>query len=258
MRFPRVRGRSSTRIKSRMSEMSASPPPGCHSPIRSTRLPSTPPLPATIESFSSRTKTGRSWSGASQPIGCWWRLIRSANSTTQIRPGVRRIGCVGSEYLPNVDGLRWFLDAIWPRIADPAVELGIYGGVAGRLDAAALPPNARCHGTSPISIPAYRTFDIAINPVRVGGGLKIKTVEALGAGLPLVTTPEGARGLRDAAGVAFLLARDADEFAAHLAQLIASRELRQQLAAGARRLAAERFGAEVCFEPLLRAIERNP
>jgi glycosyltransferase involved in cell wall biosynthesis len=60
------------------------------------------------------------------------------------------------------------------------------------------------------------------------------------------------------AGTAFLLARDADAFAAHLSQLIASHELRAQLAAGARRLAAERFSPDACYGALLNAIERGP
>jgi glycosyltransferase involved in cell wall biosynthesis len=175
---------------------------------------------------------------------------------TEIRAHVRRVGFVGSDYLPNVDGLGWFLGAVWPRIGD-AVELDIYGAVATRLDPARVPSNARCLGHVDDLDAAYRTLDVAINPVRVGGGLKIKTVEALGAGLPLVTTPEGARGLLDAAGDAYLLAHDADEFAAHLAQLLASRDLRSRLASGARRLAAERFSPEACFGPLLRAIERT-
>lgn len=176
---------------------------------------------------------------------------------TEVRAKARHIGFVGSEYPPNVDGLRWFLDAVWPRIGDHAVELGIYGPVGRRIDPASLPSNARCHGEVADIDSAYLTFDIAINPVRVGAGLKIKTIEALGAGLPLVTTPEGARGLRDAAGEAFLLGRNEVEFAAHLSQLLASFAARERLAKGARRLAAERFSPEVCFGPLLRAIEET-
>jgi len=176
---------------------------------------------------------------------------------TEIRASARRIGFVGSEYPPNVDGLRWFLDVIWPRI-DSTAELAIFGNVCRRIDRAALPANVRCHGRVDDLDSAYRTLDIVINPVRVGAGLKIKTVEALGAGLPVVTTAEGARGLEDAAGTAFALAHDADEFAMHLSQLLASQNRRTHLAAGARQLVAERFGAETCFGPLLRAIEESP
>ena len=176
---------------------------------------------------------------------------------TDIRPRPRAIGFVGSEYPANVDGLRWFLDAVWPRI-DSSIELGIFGNVCRRIDRAILPANARCHGRVDDLDSAYRTLDIAINPVQVGAGLKIKSVEALGAGLPLVTTEEGARGFEDAAGTAFALAHDADEFAMHLSQLLASQNRRTHLAAGARQLVAERFSAEACFGPLLRAIEETP
>jgi glycosyltransferase involved in cell wall biosynthesis len=175
--------------------------------------------------------------------------------TTKVRAEARSIGFVGSEYLPNLDGLRWFLDAVWPRIGDTA-ELHIYGGAARCIDAQALPSNVHLDGRVADIDAAYRTFDIAINPVRVGAGLKIKTVEALGAGLPLVTTSEGARGLRDGAGEAFLIADDAEGFAAHLLRLLASRTLREELARGALHLVTQRLNPEACFGPLLRAIER--
>ncbi len=176
----------------------------------------------------------------------------------EVREHAHRIGFVGSEYRPNVEGLRWFLTAVWPRLGGADAVLDIYGGVGRRIDPALLPANARCHGTVADIDAAYRSLDIAINPVQVGAGLKIKTVEALGAGLPLVTTPEGARGILDAAGTAFLLAHDAGAFAAHLTQLLTSRARREQLARGARNLAAARFSPETCFGPLLRAIGENP
>ena len=177
---------------------------------------------------------------------------------TEVRTRASSVGFVGSEYAPNVQGLNWFLNTVWPRISDAHASLEIYGGVAHRMVAATLPANARCHGKVANIDAAYRAMDVAINPVQVGAGLKIKTVEALGAGLPLVTTPEGARGIRDAAGEAFLMANDEYEFAAHLSRLLASYDLRRQLAVAARRLAAERFSPEICFGPLLRAIEEQP
>jgi ribosome biogenesis protein Tsr3 len=53
-----------------------------------------------------------------------------------------------------------------------------------------------------------------INPVRFGAGLKIKTVEALANGLPLVTSEEGARGLASLDREAILIARNVDQFKA--------------------------------------------
>ncbi len=100
----------------------------------------------------------------------------------------------------------------------------------------------------------YRDTDIAINPVRFGAGLKIKTVEALASGLPLVTTAEGARGLGQFAGEAFLVADEPAEFGSHLGALLASVEQRSALADAAWRVAREHFTPKACFDPLLQRI----
>jgi glycosyltransferase involved in cell wall biosynthesis len=59
---------------------------------------------------------------------------------------------------------------------------------------------------------AYEAADIVINPVQFGTGLKIKSIEAMGQGKPLVTTSIGAEGMEDGAGLAFLVANDVSEF----------------------------------------------
>jgi len=174
---------------------------------------------------------------------------------TEIRDEARHIGFVGSSYPPNVQGLRWFLDTVWSRPDFAKAVFDVYGDVGRSMNPATLPSNVRCHGVVADLDAAYRTLDIAINPVHVGAGLKIKTVEAIGAGLPLVTTPEGARGVQDLAGEAFLLAPDAPTFAAHLTDLLSSRGRRHELSTAARAAAVARFSPEACFGPLLRAIE---
>jgi glycosyltransferase involved in cell wall biosynthesis len=62
---------------------------------------------------------------------------------------------------------------------------------------------------------------VAVAPVRHGAGLKIKSVEAMARGLPVVTTPLGAEGLDDGA----LVGEDAETFAAHVSALLSDDEL---------------------------------
>jgi glycosyltransferase involved in cell wall biosynthesis len=80
---------------------------------------------------------------------------------------------------------------------------------------------------------AYGVGDVAINPVQYGTGLNIKTIEALGYGMPLVCTPAGARGLEYAAGRAYLLATDDEEFIDSVVGLLSHLELARQLSAAA-------------------------
>ena len=113
------------------------------------------------------------------------------------------------------------------------------------------------HGIVPRLSDIYAQIDIAINPVYWGAGLKIKTVEAMANGLPLVTTAEGARGLRPLAGKAFLVAADRESFVAGLNELIADFNLRQNLAREGADFVAKFLKPESCFRDLLAAIH-NP
>jgi len=65
-----------------------------------------------------------------------------------------------------------------------------------------------------------------INPIRFGAGLKIKNVEALAHGLPLVTTTHGSRGIEAGVNNAFLYGDEAGEFIQAMASNIESVKLR--------------------------------
>jgi glycosyltransferase involved in cell wall biosynthesis len=109
-----------------------------------------------------------------------------------------RLGFLGGRDESNRHALDWFVDRIWPNIRSrfgEKVELHVAGQI--------------CHAWQPrgdgIGIVIvgpidsiehfWPSIDIAINPVRFGSGLKIKNVEALAYGCPLITTSIGAEGL---------------------------------------------------------------
>lgn len=167
-----------------------------------------------------------------------------------VRPGSRVIGYGASQFIANRHGFRWFLDAVWPQLAAARISLEVAGHVASMLPQ---PPPAgiRVRGFVPRIDDLWAGMDIAINPVRWGSGLKIKTVEALAAGLPLVTTREGARGFEDMAGHAFLMADEPDDFAAACRHLLDDDASRAALAARAHGFARSRFTPDACFGGLV-------
>ena len=127
------------------------------------------------------------------------------------RPPVREpvILFVGSfAHLPNRDGLLWFIGKVFPLILArlPAARLTIAGSNPP-LDVQALASDA-------ISVQAnvsdarlsqlYRSARVAAVPLRYGAGVKLKVVEAMHAGVPLVTTSIGAQGLPEIADVAVI------------------------------------------------------
>ncbi len=167
-----------------------------------------------------------------------------------VRPGSRVVGYAASQWIANRHGLQWFLGRVWPQLVAQQVEFDVAGHIAALLPRP-LSAGIRVRGLVPRIEDLWSGMDLAINPVPWGSGLKIKTVEALAAGLPLVTTREGARGLEEAAGDAFLLADDAASFADACLSLLGDDALRGRIAAQAHRLARSRFTPEACYGGLV-------
>jgi glycosyltransferase involved in cell wall biosynthesis len=122
---------------------------------------------------------------------------------------------VGSENEINVDGLCRFLAEDWPALKSffPGSRLSIAGGVGKHLPSAVMcPDDITVLGFVENLADAYRVADIVVNPVRSGTGLNIKSIEALGYGKPLLTTPSGCRGIESGIGSAFFCAESPTAF----------------------------------------------
>lgn len=72
-----------------------------------------------------------------------------------------------------------------------------------------------------------------VNPMLYGTGLNIKSIEALGFGVPLLSTPVECRGLEAGANTAYWLAQSDREFAEKALELLGDAEARQKLSAAA-------------------------
>lgn len=150
-------------------------------------------------------------------------------------PGMLYVGS-GNEI--NVHAANYFIGDILPEIRKhvPSAILTVAGGVCDRLTDA---PGVRLLGQVEDLAPLYRAATVVVNPILFGTGLKIKTVEALGFGRPLVTTSAGAEGLDGLAGKSFLVADAPSAFSDAVVSLLSDREARQALAARAHDCAAD-------------------
>lgn len=144
---------------------------------------------------------------------------------------------VGTNNASNVQALLHFVAQVLPALcaAEPALSLHVAGKVCLALDAMAPAPELAghivSHGVVDDLGALYAKTAVVINPVRFGTGLKIKNVEALSQGCPLVTTPIGAEGMEEGAGNAFLLAADDAEFAAAILELLRNRARAEHISA---------------------------
>ena len=168
---------------------------------------------------------------------------------------VKNIVFVASAYLPNRDSINWFIANCWPQIiASYKVNLIIYGSVGASIDLNGQ-RNIVCKGFVSDINQVYSDADIVINPVRFGAGLKIKNIEALAWGLPLITTMHGARGLERAIDDCFLVAEKDDDFVRKIGLLIKDTRLRKSLSDNAIAYVSGNFSPESCFEPLIKIID---
>ena len=195
----------------------------------------------------------RSWIGAERCL----LVPHSIPCTPQpMRRLPKSVGLVASRWHASVTGLRWFLDHAWPLVEQKAVTLDVFGFVAQDFSEAVI-PRVKLDGFRPHRDRCYERIDIAISPVLYGAGLKIKTVEALAYGKPLVTTREGASGLEHLEDKAFLIADDAEAFAAALNTWIVDEDKRAALRESAVQYVSQHLNEESCFGGLLAFIDEH-
>ncbi len=144
----------------------------------------------------------------------------------------------------NADAVTWLLDEVWPRVrqAVPDVRLRVVGGGAGaalgrRLTAE---PGVEATGFVDDLAAEYRGAWLCVVPVRDGAGVKFKTVEAVVAGVPVVTTAVGAEGVAGPDRFAGFT-EDAGEFAAACARVLLAPDAADAEAASTADWARERF-----------------
>jgi len=139
------------------------------------------------------------------------------------------IGYIGSQNKDNVTALQWFFEYVYPLLlkTNRKITFTLAGNVCKHLDN--LPSTVKCIPYIDSLEKIYANADIMINPAQKGTGLKIKTVEALGYGKPLLTTSIGADGFLNQKGIAFELADSAQEFAEKLISLANNPQRRREL-----------------------------
>lgn len=165
---------------------------------------------------------------------------------------------VGSlEYPPNIDAATWFVREILPRIQvrQPAARFVICGvrpkEAALRLHNGA---DVVVAGSVPDLEPYYRRAALVAVPMRLGGGTRIKVLEALAHGKALVTTSIGAEGLSLGSGEALEIADGPDAFADACVRLLGDAAARRRLAENGRARVLERYEWDAVLARSLEAV----
>jgi sugar transferase (PEP-CTERM/EpsH1 system associated) len=142
------------------------------------------------------------------------------------------------DYFPNIDGVCYFAEKILPLIRQkvPGVEFRIVGSnPVRRVQELAKIPNTLVTGHVPDVRSHLQDAAMAIAPLRIARGTQNKILESMAMGIPVVATPEAAKGIQAVAGRDLLVGETPEIFAGHAIDLLQSASLRQSLSEAARK-----------------------
>jgi len=172
-------------------------------------------------------------------------------------PGHEILFVAGFGHPPNEDAACWFVENVLPTVrawvGDATLSI-VGSNPSERVQALAGDAVCVLANVSDAALnERYRSARIAVVPLRCGAGVKLKVVEALRDGVPLVTTPVGAQGLPGVADVASVCS-DAASFAAAVLALLLDDALWQQRSRAQIAYARLHFSEAVFRQSLMRAV----
>ena len=158
---------------------------------------------------------------------------------------------VGSSTAPNVIGLQWFLEEVWPEINRRMrnCRLVVAGSIASSFPKAVA--GVQFLGVVADLEPLYEQAGVVISPLTIGSGLKIKLIEALGHGKAIVATSASTEGCEDEVVQATLQRDTAQGFADAVVELLDNDALRRAKSAQALDVARRLYSLEASYEELL-------
>jgi glycosyltransferase involved in cell wall biosynthesis len=169
--------------------------------------------------------------------------------------------CGSMDWLPNQDGITWYLEEVWQHVAKRAPDARMT--VVGRAppqrlvaEAARRGLNWRFTGFVDDVRPFVRGAAVSVVPLRVGGGTRLKVYEAMAIGTPLASTAVGVEGLPLTPGAHYLLADDAKALGNAVSELLTNPPVRDSISRAAREYVETRFSYRVAAKRFEEACEQ--
>jgi len=167
------------------------------------------------------------------------------------KPSLCHIGSMN--WSPNMEGIEWFLDDVWPLIheAHPELQFTLAGhGTPDKL-LQRQDPNVRFVGAVPNANEFMLDHDMMIVPLLSGSGVRVKIVEAMALGRVVITTSVGAEGLAVENGKHLFIADTPEEFLSIIDKCIQTPDLCSIISENARDFISMHHNNELITQKLL-------
>jgi glycosyltransferase involved in cell wall biosynthesis len=179
---------------------------------------------------------------------------------THLREPSRVVFLGSFEWRPNLDAVRQMLERIFPEVlaAEPSARLDLVGRnppewLVRRVEGL---PHVELHANVPDIRPYLARAGMMAVPLRVGGGSRLKILEALASGLPVVSTRVGAEGLHLTPGRDLVVVEGTEDMADALVKCVREPGPTAEMAARGRRLVLDRYDWDTLAEQLDRSWHR--
>lgn len=162
---------------------------------------------------------------------------------------------IGTMYWPpNIDGILWFIRDIYSRIRSqrPGVTFDVIGARPPQEIVETGKNGSGINVTGYVDDPApyLQKAGAMVVPLRSGGGMRVKILNALSQGLPIVTTALGCEGIAVEPGKHVLIADTPEEFARATLRLLEDKALATELGRNGRRLIQSTYDYRAACRPL--------
>lgn len=167
--------------------------------------------------------------------------------------------CGSMDYGPNREGIVWFLEKCWPMILERNNQIIL--NVIGNGDPGELKKifestrNIAFHGKVPLTRPWYERSSLVIVPLLSGSGTRLKVVEAMGMGVPVVSTAKGAEGIEYTDEKNILIADKPEDFSNAVVNLINDPHWNSQMGQNGFQLAKENYDWDIIGKKLNKWME---
>jgi glycosyltransferase involved in cell wall biosynthesis len=163
------------------------------------------------------------------------------------------------DFRPNIDAAVWFCEEILPRVQReiPLAHIAIVGKNPSARVIALKTRGVEITGYVPDTRPYIADAAVYVVPLRMGGGTRLKVLEAMAMGKAIVSTHLGAEGLKVVPDRDLVLADTPEDFARAVVALLRDKNRRRELGANARRVAEDKYAWEKIVPKMEAVYERK-